>query len=133
MRIIRFMMNRQTLATPAFGYCSKGFGFMLGDVNVDEDVATFDVEARIRWGPNGEDDPIDRTDMNEAIPYALTETLVAWTLVGFNGAEERMSLDGSVDYEHGAYSDQPPLMGADLGLAVETDNPSGISGSLVST
>ena len=114
--------------SPALGYCSKGFGFMLGDVNVDSDVATFDVEARIRWGPNGKDDPIDRTDMNEAIPFAMTETVVAWTLVGFNGSEERISLEGSVDYEHGAYSDQPPLTGEDLGLAVDGDNPSGISG-----
>ena len=104
---------------PALGYCSQGFGFSVGEVSLSGEQASFDVEARIRWAPAGEDDPIDRSDMNEAIPYAQTAVTVAWTLVGFNGSESRSSLSGSVDYAHGAYSEQPPLTGSDLGLTLD--------------
>jgi hypothetical protein len=111
---------------PALGYCTQGFGFSVGEVTMTGDQASFDVEAHLRWAPNGEDDPIDRTDMNEAIPFAQTAVTVAWTLVGFNGSEQRSNLTGSVDYAHGAYSDQPPLTGDEIGLAL--DSGQGIAG-----
>lgn len=94
---------------PALGYTSRGFGFRLGEASTDGDDVSFDVTAALRWGP------LDREDMNEAIPYAETSVTVAWTVIGFKGSHEVVSLGASeeLDWEP-PYSEHDPFGEGDL-------------------
>jgi len=108
---------------PALGYCTKGFGFAIGEPTVSGDTATLQVTGAIRWAPAGEDDPLyeQRIPMNNAIPFAQTAVEVHYTVIGFDGTLTSASGNGSVDYPNGVYSEQPPLSATDLGLNLDTD------------
>lgn len=110
---------------PALGYCSKGFAFAVGAAAVDGDEVRFPVTADARWGVAGADDPIDRSDMNGAIPYAQTAMTVSWTVVAFNGDLDEATGDGAVDQPHtgGAYSPQLDLDQSALGIELGTPSP----------
>lgn len=108
---------------PALGYCTNGFGFAVGEPSVSGNSVSIPVTGEVRWGPAGPEDPIDRSDMNGAIPFAQTEVEVYVTIIGHNGTETTASGSGSVDYPNGTYSDQPPLTQTDLGLSLDTPDP----------
>jgi hypothetical protein len=66
----------QTEYDPSLGYTSRGFGFAVGPATDDWDTTSFDVSAKVRWGPQ------DRSDVNEALQLADTGIKVAWTAIG---------------------------------------------------
>jgi hypothetical protein len=89
---------------PSYGYTSNGFGFTLGEVEVDGDVLRVPVEARIRWGPQ------DRDDVNAAIPFAVTEVTVDVAVLASPLEPESLPLTATADYTWDPpYSDQPPM------------------------
>jgi hypothetical protein len=110
---------------PSLGYCSRGFGFGVGAPEVDGSTISFDVTGEVRWGPAGPDDPLDRSEMNEAIPFAQTGVTVAWTIIGYEGTLTDAQGTGGVDYPNGVYSDQPPLDGDALGMTLAGATASG--------
>lgn len=110
---------------PALGYCSRGFGFGVGAPAVDGSTISFDVSGEVRWGPAGPDDPLDRSEMNEAIPFAQTGVTVAWTIVGYEGTLADSQGSAGVDYPNGVYSDQPPLDQDALGMALSGSSTTG--------
>ncbi len=104
---------------PALGYTSQGFGFSVGAPTIADDSVSFDVSAAIRWGFASEDDPIDRSDMNGAIPHATTAVTVAWTVIGFSGTAIDAATEGSVDHPHDPpYSEQLALGSDDLPVSI---------------
>lgn len=107
----------------SLGYCSQGFGMTAGAPTVSGDSIRFDITGVVRWGPAGPEDPLDRSDMNEAIPFAKTSMSVAWTVIGWDGGLAEGSGSGSVDYANGIYSDQPPLTETDVGLTLSGGAP----------
>ncbi len=95
---------------PALGYTSRGFGVALGTPRVEGDTLRFTASARADWGPSGEGDPADRSDMNGAAPYATTGMTIAWTALGFKGPSTRSLLGADSPLEHDPpYSDQGPV------------------------
>lgn len=108
---------------PSLGYCTNGFVMTVGSPTISGDSLDFDVTGTVRWGPAGPEDPLDRSDMNAAIPHAKTAMTVAWTAVGWNGSLSEASGSASVDYPNGVYSDQPPLTESELGLSLTGDSP----------
>ncbi len=103
---------------PALGYTSRGFGMEVGGATADGSLVTFDVTAAIRWGPR------DRDDMNAAMPLAETGVRVAWTVIGYSGAESHISLSDAVDLSHSPpYSTQ-----SGLEISTELDGGPGIIG-----
>ncbi len=108
---------------PALGYCSNGFGFSVGEPTVSGDTATLTLAGVVRWGPAGPEDPLDRSDMNAAIPFAQTEVTIHYMVIGYVGTLETTSGSGSIDYAHGVYSEQPPLESADLGISLASTSP----------
>ena len=108
---------------PSLGYCSNGFAMTAGPPTVEDDTLEFDITGTVRWGPAGPEDPLDRSDMNAAIPHAKTGMTVAWTVIGWNGSLAEATGSGTVDYPNGVYSEQPPLTGSDLGLSLAGSTP----------
>jgi hypothetical protein len=108
---------------PSLGYCTNGFAMQVGAPSVSGDSISFDVTGTVRWGPAGPDDPLDRSDMNAAIPHAQTGMTVAWTVIGWDGSLSEATGSGTVDYPNGIYSDQPPLTESDLGLSLTGGTP----------
>jgi len=108
---------------PSLGYCSNGFVMTVGAPTVSGDSLSFDVTGTVRWGPAGPEDPLDRSDMNAAIPHAKTGMTVAWTAVGWSGTLAEASGSAAVDYPNGVYSEQPPLTESDLGLSLTGGSP----------
>lgn len=108
---------------PSLGYCSRGFALRVGAPSVDGDRLDFDISGTVRWGPAGPEDPLDRSDMNAAIPLARTGLSVAWTVIGWEGSLRTATGSASVDYPNGVYSDQPPLTETDLGLTLTGPTP----------
>jgi hypothetical protein len=108
---------------PALGYCTRGFGFSLGPPQQRGTDVDFPLEVGLRWAPAGPDDPIDRSDMNGAIPFAQTAVQVDWTVLRWNGELEQHQLSGAVEYPHDPpYSEQLPLQTADLSPTVTPPN-----------
>lgn len=108
---------------PSLGYCSRGFAMAVGAPSVSGDSVSFDVTATVRWGPAGPEDPIDRSDMNAAIPVAQTGVKVAWTIIGFEGDLTEFSGTAGVDYGTGVYAEMPPLGPDDLGFTATGGSP----------
>ncbi len=108
----------------SLGYCSNGFGFSVGAPSLSGDEVSFDVAAAVRWGPTGPDDPIDRSDMNGAIPHATTGVAVGWTVIGWDGDWATASGSATADLPHtGSYSEQPSFSADDLGLSLSGGSP----------
>ena len=103
---------------PALGYTSRGFGFSLGEVEIDSEQLRFDAIADVRWGPSSPEDPLDRTAMNLATAIATTEVEVAWSLVGFDGALTTASATADTAYPAGVFSDQAPFSAEQLPLGL---------------
>ena len=77
------------LYDPALGYTSRGFAFGVeAEPDLSGDTLSFEVRGTVRWGEAGIDDPIDRSDMNAAIPHATALLTVHWTLIGLSGTVE---------------------------------------------
>ncbi len=108
---------------PSLGYCSRGFALGAGAPSVEGDRLSFDISGTVRWGPAGPEDPLDRSDMNAAIPFARTGLSVAWTVIGWEGSLRTATGSASVDYPNGVYSEQPPLTESDLGLTLTGATP----------
>ena len=108
---------------PGLGYCTQGFGMTAGPPSVSGDQIQFDVTGTVRWGPAGPEDPLDRSAMNAAIPFAKTGMIVAWTVIGWEGTLSEATGAGTVDYPNGVYSDQPPLTEADMGFVLTGGEP----------
>lgn len=108
----------------SLGYCSKGFGFSAGAPSLSGDTVSFELDAAVRWGPAGPEDPIDRSDMNNAIPYATTGASIGWTIIGWNGDWTPASGSASAELPHtGSYSEQFPFTEAELGVALSGGSP----------
>ncbi len=87
-----------------YGYTSNGFGFALGNPVRDGTDVDVPVEATVRWGPQ------DRTDMNAAIPYAVTEVGIHVLLVASALEPEGTTITGAAAYPfEPPYSPQPPM------------------------
>ncbi len=99
---------------PALGYTSRGFAFAVSAPTAAAESLDFDVTASVRWGP------LDREDMNGAIPYAQTAVTVAWTAIGFEGSQTSETITGAVDYAH-----EPPYTAHDA-LTMPTTIGSGV-------
>ena len=108
---------------PSLGYCSQGFGMTAGAPSVSGDSVSFDITGVVRWGPAGPEDPLDRSAMNAAIPFAKTGMTVAWSVIGWDGSLAEASGSGTIDYPNGSYSDQPPLNEGDMGLGLTGGTP----------
>ncbi len=108
----------------SLGYCSNGFGFGVSAPDVSGTDVSFDVNVAVRWGEAGPEDPIDRSDMNGAIPFAQTGVTVGWTVIGWNGDWSEGSGSATLDQPHTPpYSEQLALSASDLGLSVSGGTP----------
>jgi hypothetical protein len=108
----------------SLGYCSNGFGFSAGTPSLSGDSVSFELSAVVRWGPAGPEDPIDRSDMNNAIPFATTGASIGWTVIGWNGDWTPASGSASAELPHtGSYSEQLPFSEDDLGIALSGGSP----------
>jgi hypothetical protein len=95
---------------PAYGYTSKGFSVELGAPTLVGDNLEVPVEGTVRWAAQ------DRDDMNAAIPYAMTELVVRYTIVGYKGSLESQKIQGEKIYEvenpdapMWSFTEQPPM------------------------
>jgi len=60
---------------PAYGWTVQGFGVAVGMPEIVDDALSFDVSAHFKGGP------LDRDDMNAAMPFATVGATVRWVVL----------------------------------------------------